>query len=327
METYLISAAVAVTVFLIFLLVLPRSTTSDQDLRKRNFLDRVKQENEATGRGGEPFVQTRDVFEQVSSPTGRLVLALPFGIGKSAYELLLKAGWGDQIPRFLFISLVIFSIFFFIGSRTQFGGLAAFFSASALTFILTRKYLRRKIEKRNERFVDQFPDAIDMIVRSVRSGHPLNTAFRMISENMDAPLGPEFRQVVDEIAYGRTLVEALVRLSHRIDEPDLNFFVVVLSVQQETGGNLAEVLGNLSNVIRKRRQLRLKIKAMTSEGRATGYILGGLPVTVFLALYFLSPGYLDPLLHTLAGNILMCIAGFMIWLATFIVKKMVQIDI
>lgn len=327
METYLISAAVAVTVFLIFLLVLPKSTTSDQDLRKRNFLDRVKQEGDAAGRTNEMFVQTRDIFDQVSSPTGRLMLSLPFGWGRNSYELLLKAGWGDQIPRFATICFVLFIVLFFIASRTQFGAFVGLLAAGFFTFTLARKYLRRKIEKRNERFVDQFPDAIDMIVRSVRSGHPLNTAFRMISENMEAPLGPEFRQVVDEIAYGRTLVEALVRLSHRIDEPDLNFFVVVLSVQQETGGNLAEVLGNLSNVIRKRRQLRLKIKAMTSEGRATGYILGGLPVTVFFALYFLSPGYLDPLLHTMAGNILMCVAAGMIYLATFIVKKMVQIDI
>lgn len=327
METYLISAAVAVTVFLIFLLVLPRSTTSEQDLRKRNFLDRVKQENESVGRTNEPFVQTRDIYEQVNSPLGKLALALPFNFGKAAYELLLKAGWGDQIPRFLTFCAILFFGIFFVMNKTQFGALAAFAVASFFTFTMSRKYLRRKIEKRNEKFINQFPDSIDMIVRSVRSGHPLNTAFRMISENMDAPLGPEFRQVVDEIAYGRTLVEALVRLSHRIDEPDLNFFVVVLSVQQETGGNLAEVLSNLSNVIRKRRQLRLKIKAMTSEGRATGYILGGLPVTVFIALYFLSPGYLDPLLHTMAGNILLCVAAGMIYMATFIVKKMVQIDI
>jgi tight adherence protein B len=327
METYLMSAAAAVAVFLVFLLLLPKSTASNQDLRKRNFLDRVKQENESAGKTNEPFVQTRDVFEQVTSPLGRLALALPFNTGKRAYELLLKAGWGEKIPKFLIICLIIFIVIFSLLSRTQFSPVVGFMVACFFTFTLTRKYLRRTIEKRNEKFVNQFPDAIDMIVRSVRSGHPLNTAFRMISENMDTPLGPEFRQVVDEIAYGRTLVESLVRLSHRIDEPDLNFFVVVLSVQQETGGNLAEVLSNLSNVIRKRRQLRLKIKAMTSEGRATGYILGGLPVTVFCALYFLSPGYLDPLLHTMAGNILMCIAAFMIWLATFIVKKMVQIDI
>ena len=166
-----------------------------------------------------------------------------------------------------------------------------------------------------------------MIVRSVRSGHPLNSAMRMIAENMDNPVKEEFKQVVDEVSYGRSLPEALNRLAQRIDEPDLNFFVVVLSVQQETGGSLAEVLSNLSSIIRKRRQLRLKIRALTSEGRATSYVLGGLPVVEFIALYFVTPAYLDPLFDTIQGNVILGVAAGLILIAMWIVRAMVNIDI
>jgi tight adherence protein B len=194
-------------------------------------------------------------------------------------------------------------------------------------FIITKKYLQHAIEKRNRLFLDMFPEALDMIVRSVKSGHPLNTALRMIADNMEEPVGPEFRQLVNEITYGRPLVEALQRLAKRIDESDIHFFVVVLSVQQETGGNLAEIMGNLSNVIRGRKRLNLKIRAMTSEGRATGWVLGSLPILQMGALKVSSPEYLDPLFDTVTGNMLFALAMSLIVAALWIVSKMIKIDI
>ena len=103
-----------------------------------------------------------------------------------------------------------------------------------------------------------FPDVLDMIVRSVKSGFPLNTAIKLIAENMEPPVSTEFQQVSDEVALGRPLNHSLARLAERIPEQDIKFFVVVLNVQQETGGNLAEVIGNLSGIIRKRKHLRMK---------------------------------------------------------------------
>jgi tight adherence protein B len=166
-----------------------------------------------------------------------------------------------------------------------------------------------------------------MIVRSVKSGHPLNAAMRMIADNMESPIREEFRQVINEVSYGRPLVEALKRMSQRIDEPDVNFFVVVLSVQQETGGNLAEILSNLSHVIRGRKKLKQKIRALTSEGRATSWILGALPIVQFLAVYFTSPSYLQPLFTTFIGNIVFGVALGLIFLALWIVRQMIDVDI
>jgi tight adherence protein B len=145
--------------------------------------------------------------------------------------------------------------------------------------------------------------------------------------NLESPVKEEFQIVVDEIAMGRTMDQALSNLAARIDEPDINFFVVVLNVQQETGGNLSEVINNLSVVIRKRKQLRLKIRAMTSEGRATGWVLGALPLVVFAAIMKVAPTHLDPLLHTSTGNIILAIAAGLVVLALWIVRRMVDIDI
>ena len=265
-----------------------------------------------------------NILKADATGAGRLLLSLPQG--DRIYDLIVKAGMGPKINAFLLFCVLLFLALLFILSKVL-GAFTALICALILSFLLPRMYLRQRIKKRNEAFINQFPDAVDMIVRSVKSGHPLNTALRMIAENMDNPVKAEFKQLVDEIAFGRSTVEALVRMSHRVDEPDLQFFVVILSVQQETGGNLAEVLGNLSGIIRKRKQLRLKIKAMTSEGRATAYVLGALPFAVFGAIHFTSPDYLVPLFETDSGNMILGIALALVALAAFIVYNMLQIDI
>lgn len=196
-----------------------------------------------------------------------------------------------------------------------------------LALYVPKKYVRWRVDKRTEVFLESFPDALDMIVRSVRSGHPLNTALKIIAENMAPPISTEFKQVVDEISYGRSVSEALFKLSERIDQTDISFFVVVLAVQQETGGNLAEVLSNLSNIIRKRKQLRLKIKALTSEARLTAWVLGSLPGLLLVVLSVMSPGYLDPLFKTEKGKNLLMVAMSMVGGAIMLIRRLMRIDI
>jgi tight adherence protein B len=206
-------------------------------------------------------------------------------------------------------------------------GLTSLVVALIAAYLLPLRHCRTRIQKRNSKFIDQFPDALDIIVRSVRSGFPLSVALQMLAENTEDPVKREFRQVVDEIALGRSLQQALTRLSSRINEPDLRFFVVVLSVQQETGGNLAEIISNLSSVIRKRKQLRHKIKALTSEGRATAWVLGSLPVFVTIVLSLASPGYLLPLIEDSMGNILLGTAIALQIICILVLKQMINVDI
>jgi len=320
MEALLLTAGTAVLVFVVILALLPKSLSGKDD-RTKSVLERLYQEQDYLAKQGEPVSIVKEAAD--NSVLGALFLSLPGS--KDYYHLMLRAGFAGKEGRFLFIMIIMFAVIM-LGTIAKLKLLAPLVAVIAAYF-LPKMYLRRKITKRNDQFINMFPDAIDMIVRSVRSGHPLNTAIRMITENMDPPISEEFRRVVDEVAYGRPLVDALHRLGQRIDEPDLQFFIVVLSVQQESGGNLAEILSNLSNIIRKRKQLRLKIKAMTSEGRATGYVLGALPLFMLGILMVMAPDYLQPLFDTTVGNIILGTAMSLIALAAWVVKQMLNIDI
>lgn len=322
MET-LIPAIAAFFVVALFLLMFARGGNQ----RNKDVLKRVaggKKKKDA----GSDYFSSEDTTLVPENDMERWFYSIP-GV-QSTWDLLLKAGYKNKLPKFflvsygLFLGLVLLS--FFVLKQTS--PLVLFFVPFILTIFLSRKHLKRCIHKRNELFTLQFPDAVDMIVRSVRSGHPLNTALRMISDNMDSPVKDEFRQVVDEVAYGRTLTDSLQRMAKRIGQQDLHFFVVVLSVQQETGGSLAEVLTNLSSIIRKRRQLVLKIRALTSEGRATSYILGSIPFVEIGALYYITPAYVEILFNSgTLGYMILGTAITLIVSAIIIVRKMVNIDI
>jgi tight adherence protein B len=149
-------------------------------------------------------------------------------------------------------------------------------------------------ERRRKRMQEQFPLALDLFVRSLRSGHPIAGALELLTQEMADPIGTEFGLVTDEIAYGMELADALNDMAERWDLDDIRMFVVSLSVQNETGGNLAEILDNLTKVIRERASLYLKVRALSSEGRMTGWMLTILPVGTFVMVFLLNPGfYLD----------------------------------
>lgn len=199
--------------------------------------------------------------------------------------------------------------------------------APLAAYAIPYRHCIKRVRRRNKKFIDQFPDGLDMIVRSVKSGFPLSVSLQMLAENTEDPLRSEFRQVVDEVTGGRPMPEALSRLASRLNEPDIRFFVVVLTVQQETGGNLAEIIGNLSNVLRKRKQLRHKISAMTSEGRATGLVLGALPIFVFALLYFIQPGYLSPFFYDSLGHIFLGVVVGLMCICYLVVKQMINMEV
>ncbi len=149
-------------------------------------------------------------------------------------------------------------------------------------------------QRRRKRMQEQFPVALDIFVRSLRSGHPVAGALELLTQEMEDPIGTEFGLVSDEIAYGADLTDALNDMAERWDLDDLRMFVVSLSVQNETGGNLAEILDNLSKVIRERAALYLKVRALSSEGRMTGLMLTGLPIFSFVMVFIMNPAfYLD----------------------------------
>src|SRR3546814_6834106 len=133
------------------------------------------------------------------------------------------------------------------------------------------------VNKRQDKFLAIFPEAIDLIVRGLKSGLPVTESINAVGREMDDPIGTEFRRIGDDIRFGKTMTEALWAATDRLSVAEFKFFVISLSVQQETGGNLAETLGNLSGILRSRQQMKLKVRAMSSEGRASAMIIGSLP--------------------------------------------------
>lgn len=155
-------------------------------------------------------------------------------------------------------------------------------------------------QRRRKRMQEQFPVALDIFVRALRSGHPVSSAIELLTEEMEDPIGSQFGLVADEVSYGADLTSALQSMAERWDMDDIRMFVVSLSLQNETGGNLAEILENLSDVIRERASLYMKVRALSSEGRMTGWILGILPIVLFVMLFTMNPPFylevaLDPI--------------------------------
>jgi tight adherence protein B len=149
-------------------------------------------------------------------------------------------------------------------------------------------------QRRRKRMQEQFPISLDVFIRALRAGHPVASAIDLLTKELPDPIGSEYGLVADEVAYGAELADSLGAMADRWDLEDIRMFVVSLSVQTETGGNLAEILENLASVIRARASLYLKVRALSSEGRMTGWILTALPVGAFLALFSLNPAfYLD----------------------------------
>lgn len=358
MNTTIIAIIVFISVFSVSAFVLLRAAPDDAEKHKRRLLKNLG------GQGGGDELAVRSILrgENTEGGLNQLLRALP-GM-ETIYEMMVKTGelkpnLSSHLLRMVLTFLVLYVAFIYanfnimilvpavlilifispvpvvivvlficaLAYLLQMKMLAFIAVMLMLTWMLPKKILIARIEKRNQQFLDVFPDAMDMIVRSVRAGHPLSASLRMIAENIDPPVSTEFKQVIDEISYGRTLAEALARMAERIDQPDLNYFVVVLSVQQETGGNLSEVLSNLSEIIRKRKMLRLKIRALTAEARATGWVLGIMPVLVFGILYWMSPGYLMPLIERPLGNAILMSAIGLVMVGAWVVQRMIQVKV
>ena len=245
---------------------------------------------------------------QLTLPTGQLMLAIliaPLAIFFLLLVFMVSAGMGVSFGRLL-IS-------------------AAF--AGAIGAALPLMFLNFKATRTRKKMQEQFPVALDVFVRGLRAGHPIAAALDLLTVEMPDPIGTQFGLVVDEVTYGAELRDALQTMAERWDLEDMRMFVVSLSVQNETGGNLAEILENLTKVIRERQSMFMKVRALSSEGRMTAVILTILPLFTFTLLFVLSPGFfLD------VANDPWFVPGFIILLAMYLtgfltIRKMVDLKV
>ncbi|HEY3910095.1 MAG TPA: type II secretion system F family protein [Stellaceae bacterium] len=201
--------------------------------------------------------------------------------------------------------------------------LVGLFLGMAIPHLMVSRIGHRRVAA----FTAMFPDAIDLMVRALRSGLPISEAIVGAGREIADPVGSELRRVESGMRLGRDLEALLWDIATRIDTPEFRFFIIALSVQRETGGNLGETLANLADALRRRRQMRAKVHAMSSETRATTAILGGLPVVVIGLLMLTSPDYLAPLFHDARGFVLDGVAVGMLLTGVTIMSRMARFEI
>ncbi|WP_029942306.1 type II secretion system F family protein [Sphingomonas astaxanthinifaciens] len=271
-------------------------------LRSRGESQAINQRLTMIGRG----VSRADTMNRLRRQDGLVIHRLPTllqGPGRRLERMLMAAGivaptaqllLGIMLAPLLLLGLMIL-LAWSAGFAMGFGRLVLLTAiAVALGLAIPLLFLQAKAARRRKKMQEQFPVALDVFVRGLRAGHPVAAALDLLTVEMPDPIGSQFGVVVDEVTYGADLRDALADLAERWDLDDMRMFVVSLSVQQETGGNLAEILENLSKVIRERTALFLKVRALSSEGRMTAIMLTVLPVLAFTALFLLNPAfYLD----------------------------------
>jgi tight adherence protein B len=200
--------------------------------------------------------------------------------------------------------------------------LGLFFGVGGPHFIIG-KMINRRVKK----FTSNFPDAIELMVRGLRSGLPITETLGIVAGEIPGPVGIEFRMVADKMKIGRTMEAALQETADRLATPEFQFFVITLAIQRETGGNLAETLSNLADVLRKRAQMKLKIRAMSSESKASAWIVGSLPFVVFTLVWFINPTYMGGFFTD--QRLIVAGLGGLVWMSigAFIMAKMVNFEI
>jgi tight adherence protein B len=205
--------------------------------------------------------------------------------------------------------------------------LLSLFAGLVIGIGLPHMVVGKLIKRRIKNFLNKFPDAIELLVRGLRSGLPISETMGVVGTEIPDPVGAEFRGVADRMRIGRTMDQALQETADRLNTPEFQFFVITLAIQRETGGNLAETLGNLADVLRKRMQMKLKIAAMSSESKASAYIIGSLPFLVFAIIYFMNPGYMGGFFTD--TRLIIAAVGGGIWMSigVFIMAKMINFEI
>ncbi len=227
------------------------------------------------------------------------------------------------VMRFQLIALVILGVAVFLSLPL----LPAVGVAALIALFGPKFYLNGRVVKRTQKFLEHFPAAIDVLVRGVQAGMPVNESLRVIGEEISEPVGGEIRRVVNATQLGQNLEDALEGLAERVPSTDVNFFRTVLSIQKQTGGNLAESLGNLAEVLRERQKLKKKVRALSSEARMSAIIIGSLPFAVTLMLHFLQPEYLNVLFTDFRGQVMIGVG--LVWMSfgVLMMRAMIKFEV
>jgi tight adherence protein B len=238
-----------------------------------------------------------------------------------------QAGMSGDMRKFWIYSIVCGII---CTAASIVAGLEPLYSPAVLmvgTLGLPRWYVGRRRKKRVAAFLAEFPNALDVMVRAVKSGLPLNDGIRLLSNESPEPVRTEFQRVVDAQSIGKSTPQACLDMQETMPSPEAAFFGIVIQIQSQAGGNLSEALGNLSKVLRDRKKMKAKVQALSMEAKASAYIIGALPFIVGFLVYLSSPSYIMPLFETSAGHITLGVSAVWMSIGIFVMKQMISFDI
>jgi tight adherence protein B len=237
-----------------------------------------------------------------------------------------QAGLKWSKRQFLLLSIGVGVVMFLAGLVSGGGLLVAMALAFAGAFGIPRWLLSFLKKRRESKFLNGFPDAVDIIVRGVKAGLPLLDCLKMIASESPEPVKSEFRMIVETQAVGMPLGDACQKLYEDMPLPEANFFGIVIAIQQKAGGNLAEALGNLSRVLRDRKKMKAKIQAMSQEAKASAGIIGSLPLAVMALVYLSSPQYITLLWTEPLGRMMLAASAVWMFIGVMVMKKMINFD-
>jgi tight adherence protein B len=253
-----------------------------------------------------------------------LLLSIP-GI-QGLWLMLEQADSKYSVGVFLLSSAFLASLGFLLGSFVMHNTLLGILGAPLLG-MMSFLYIYRKRHQRLLKFQRQLPEALDLVARALRAGHTFPVGMKMVSDEFADPMGAEFAKTLAEINFGVGVPEALKNLARRVACPDLNFFVVSILIQRETGGNLAEIAENISRLIRQRFQLQDRIQVLAAEGKLSAIVMFALPFFLGFAISLLNPDYLKVLFTDPFGKGMLMAAAFMMVLGAVVIKKMIRIKV
>ncbi|MGH7214675.1 MAG: type II secretion system F family protein [Tepidisphaeraceae bacterium] len=312
----LIAASVALAAFLLGQFFVNVSKGERGKLRQRLSSDML---------GEKASNLPRSITRQIEA-TGFSATLVKFGPFQWLYARLLQA-WPDvTLQRFLAIVLAttfgLGLIVFILTASLLASAVAAALGAYVPVLMLTTKRNRRQ-----RTMGDQLPEALDFLSRVMRAGHSLTTGLQMMGDELPKPLGQEFRRCYDQHSLGQPLEECLKDMAARVECTDFAFFVTAVLIQRQTGGDLSEVLGNISGMIRQRLRLQQHVKAKTAEGRLTGYILVAFPAVMFVLAYVLNPSYGSTLINSSTGKVMLGIAFGLQMLGLVCIRKITTVKV
>ena len=244
-----------------------------------------------------------------------------------ATAVTVQAGLGITVPQFYMLSV---ALGIGLGILALLAGAGLMISPAIMLIAaagLPRWIVNFLIKRRCKQFLEEFPNALDVMVRSIKSGLPLNDAIRLIANDGQEPVKTEFRRVIEAQQVGLNIPEACARMINNIPLPEVNFFAIVIAIQAQAGGNLSEALGNLGKVLRERRKMKAKVQALSMEAKASACIIGALPFIVATLVYMTSPEYMMILFTDPRGHLIMGISGFWMSVGIWVMRNMINFDI